>query len=429
MRDIVLAAVLGTLILMALFRPRIGAYAWTWFAMANPHKLAYGFARTVPWAQGIAIATLLGMLFSKERKPFPWNSITVIYVMFLVWMTITSFFAIASSDVVWEQWGFVMKIHLMIFATLMLVRGREQVEVLVWILALSLGVYGVKAGIWVVLSGGGSRVYGPQGGLLGNNNEFAIGLIATIPLLYYLSAIAGKRIFRMALLAAIPACLLAVLGSHSRGAFLGMLAMGILFALRARQSFRTAVLAILVLTIAIAVGLAVMPDEWSNRMQTISTYKTDGSAMSRIYIWGMIWELFKESPIVGGGFRLDNPAFFARYAPPDYAWGILGPHSIYFQSLGEHGGPGLLLYLSLGIATWRTGNRIIARTKDTPEYQWAARLAGSIQFSLTGFAVSGAFAGLVHLDLIYYLVATIVLLDASLPIRLESARSNNANAD
>jgi len=411
MRDIAVAIPLFIIIAMAFVRPRIGAYGWTWFSIANPHTLTYGFARSLPWGQGLAIATLVGLLFTKERKPFPWTPITKLYVAFVVWMTITSFFAIASQSLVWDQWKFVMKIHVMIFATMMLIRGRQQIETLVWVLVLSLAFYGVKAGVWVLLTGGSNRVYGPGGGLLGSNNEFAIGLILIIPLVYFLYTIAKHKAIRWAMLATVPLCFIAVLGSHSRGALLGLVAMALFMIIRNSKSVPRTIVALVAGAIGLAILISFMPDSWTERMQTIQSYQDDGSAMGRIQIWGMIWEMVKNNPVMGGGFRLDNPIFYGMYAPMGFENALLGPHSIYFQALGEHGFPGLLMFLGLGVLTWRTGNQIIARCKNNPDNKWADTLARMIQVSFLGFAVSGAFGAMTHLDLAYYLIATMILMD------------------
>lgn len=63
----------------------------------------------------------------------------------------------------------------------------------------------------------------------------------------------------------------------------------------------------------------------------------------------------------GGGFDVSDAAIFARYAPNPMD--VHAAHSIYFQALGEHGFVGLLIYLALGIATWRTAAAIIRRTR------------------------------------------------------------------
>jgi putative inorganic carbon (HCO3(-)) transporter len=62
------------------------------------------------------LATLLGFLFSRERQSFPLSAVTGTYLLFLLWMTITSFFALDSdTGAIFDRWVFVLKMHLFLF--------------------------------------------------------------------------------------------------------------------------------------------------------------------------------------------------------------------------------------------------------------------------------------------------------------------------
>jgi len=75
---------------------------------------------------------------------------------------------------------------------------------------------------------------------------------------------------------------------------------------------------------------------------------------------------------------------------------------VYFQMLGEHGYVGLLLFLALGVAAWFTARRLIRSASATPDSRWAGQLARSIQASLVGFAVGGAFVNIGYWEPPYY---------------------------
>jgi probable O-glycosylation ligase (exosortase A-associated) len=161
-----------------------------------------------------------------------------------------------------------------------------------------------------------------------------------------------------------------------------------------------------------------MPDSWTQRMDTIQTYEGDGSAQSRIYAWRTYTNCALDRPLVGAGFGADNPQVFARYAAvaPEYAsfqGVVFVAHSIYFQMLGEHGFPGLGLFLVLWVVTWRTAGRLTRATKGDPEFgTWVPVLMPMVQVSLIGFAVGGAFLSLAYFDVPYYFVAFVALVDA-----------------
>lgn len=414
MRDFLLTAIVAVLLPLIFWRPAIGAYAWAWLSIMNPHMLAYGFARAVPFAMVVAIVTMLACTFSKHRKPLPINGGTVLLLLMIGWMTLTSFFALNTPELVWERWLFGIKIFVMLFVTLMLIRGRAQIDLLVWVVVFSVAFYGVKGGIWTVLTGGGGRVWGPPGGMIAGNNELAVALVILMPWMYYLYASSARRLVKYTLLLSMAICAFAILGTQSRGALLGLVSMALFLGLKGDHPVRTTV----AMLILVSAAVAFMPDSWTQRMETVQAYETDSSAMGRIYTWQTLWNAALDRPWVGAGFRADNALVFARYAPPDALNALQGAvfvaHSIYFQALGEHGFPGLMLYLGLGVWTWAAAGRLASATSGAPEFRaWVPLLMRMCQVSLLGFAVGGAFLSLMLLDLPYYIVAVVVLVQAT----------------
>lgn len=418
MRDLLLTAIVVVLIPLILRTPRYGAYAWAWLSLMNPHRATWGFARNFPFAYTVALSTLIGFLFTKERKPFPVTPITVVYLSFWFWMTFTCLFAMHRPEIVLDRWIFVSKIHLMLMVTLMLIRGREQIEGLVWVVTASIGFYGVKGGVWTVMTGGGSgRVWGPPESMIADNNGLALALVVLVPFVYYLYQVSSRRWLRWALAFSGVAICFSILGSHSRGALLALVAMAFMLAFKGKRPFLMSFLLVTVLSTAILS----MPENWTSRMETIQNYEQDSSAMSRITTWKTLWNLAVDRPIVGAGFRTDNPLVFALYAPPEWGGGVLVAHSIYFEVLGEHGFPGLFLYVGLFFLSWMRAGKLARLTRDDPEFgSWVPLLMRMVQVSLTGFAVGGAFLSLAHFDLPYYILAFVILVDATVRERMAS---------
>jgi len=124
---------------------------WVWIGMMNPHLLTFGFAARIPFAQLVALATLIGFAFTRRKQAFPLNTITALLISFFLWMCVTRIFALNADDIVNEMWGRVFKIQLMLWVTLMLISGRQQIEQLIWAIVISIGYYGVKGGIFTAL--------------------------------------------------------------------------------------------------------------------------------------------------------------------------------------------------------------------------------------------------------------------------------------
>ena len=402
MRDILVTLIVFGSLPFIFKRPYLGVLMWVWLSVMNPHTQGWGFAASFPFAAIIAGVTMMSLLFTKESKNFPLTPVTLVLMAFVLWMNVSTVFAIHPEET-FIQWKKVMKIMLMTFVTLMIIKTKQHIQLLVLVVVISLGFYGIKGGIFTIKSGGIDLVWGPEGTFIQGNNELALALIMTIPLMHYLQMIYRNIWVRHSLTVAMILCAAAAFGSHSRGALLAIAAMGAFLWLKSRQKFSLGFLMIL----AIPVLVMFMPDKWSERMDTINTYEEDGSVQGRFNAWWMAFNLATNRPLTGGGFEVTTRELFDLYAPnimdiPRAA------HSIYFQALGEHGFVGLALYLLLGLLTWKTGSWIIRNAAKQEEYRWASNLATMIQVSLVGFSLGGAFLSLLYFDVPYYLMAAMV---------------------
>jgi probable O-glycosylation ligase (exosortase A-associated) len=373
-------------------RPFVGVLMWTWLGLMNPHRMAWGFSMDLPFALIVFLTTVLSFTASKEKKRIPVSREIVVLIIFLAWMVITTLNARYSIPA-WEQWDKVWRIQLGILLTLMLTNSKERVIALAWIVGLSIGFYGLKGGIWTILGGGVNRVYGPPGTFIGGNNEIGLAMVMTAPIIWFLAMQAERGWLKTGMYALTGLNLVAVVGTHSRGALLGVAVMGLMMFFKARNKLLPALLGI----VFVAVLPYVAPQEWFDRMKTIETYEEDKSATNRIKAWNKGIDI-ANARLTGGGFE---------YLP--YSNGV-DAHSIYFEVLSEHGYPGLVLFLSLGAMTWFKAGRVRRLAGKDPGLRWADDLAAMTQVSLVGYAVSGAFLGLAYFDLFYVLVVIVVVL-------------------
>lgn len=396
----VLIVVLGSLPLI-LSRPFLGVLMWSWLSYLNPHKLSWGFARDFPFAMLVALATLSALLLTREEKKVPANAITILLLLFILWMMVTSTTAF-FPELAWRQFDKVWRILLMTFVVMMLTVSRERIDALVAVMALSLAFYGVKGGIFTLTTGGSYAVYGPGGTFIGGNNEIGLALIMTIPLLRYLQLQASSRWVKQAYLVSMLLCFVSVVGTQSRGALLGVLVMSLYLFFKSRGS-------LLLLVPMLAFGAFVysfMPDSWHYRMSTIQTYDQDASALGRINAWKMAWNLARDR-FMGGGFDCFQGPVFNLYAP--VPWDVHDSHSIYFGVLGHHGFVGLTLFLLLGLSGLLMAGQTIRLVGDDPQRLWLRDLAAMLQVALIGYATAGLFLGLAYFDYYYALLALIVV--------------------
>jgi hypothetical protein len=79
--------------------PFNGVLVWYAFSFGNFHTLIWDFSlATLPYAYVIAILTVVSLLFSRtEKKKLPLTPQVVLTILFSLWITITSFFALAPG--------------------------------------------------------------------------------------------------------------------------------------------------------------------------------------------------------------------------------------------------------------------------------------------------------------------------------------------
>ncbi|MFN3920679.1 MAG: DUF5935 domain-containing protein, partial [Methylohalobius sp.] len=147
LRDLFVTVVVFGSLPFILRQPEIGILVWAWLGYMNPHKLSWEFAHDFPYAQIVALTTMFALLLSKEPKKIPWTAETILLVLFIFWMFVTTWFAM-YPELAWEQWNKVWKIQLMTFVSMMIMTTKWRIQMWVWVIALSLGFYGFKGGVF-----------------------------------------------------------------------------------------------------------------------------------------------------------------------------------------------------------------------------------------------------------------------------------------
>jgi probable O-glycosylation ligase (exosortase A-associated) len=402
LRDIVLTGFVFGALVFVFKRPWIGVLLWHWIGLMNPHRSTWSFARDLPFAQVVGLTTGIAFLLSPEKKRFPVSALTMTLIAFIVWVCITTIFALYPDSAV-DQLKKFIKVQLGVLLTLFVMQDKERILWLVRVVALSIAFYGVKGGLFTLRTGGAGMVLGPYGSYISGNTEIALAITMVAPLLYYMAQQTGQQWLRWGLYGALCLCAIAVIGSYSRGGLLAIIAMMFFLWLKSRRK----ALLLFLLPPILLLGLSVMPERWFERMGTIATYQEDSSALGRLNAWAFALNLAQDRPITGGGFQAFKPSAFERWAPEPERFH--DSHSIWFGVLGEHGYVGLSLFMLFWWFVWRTASKIIQASKDRDDLRWAGDLAAMIQVSLVGYFVGGSFLGLAYWDYPYLLAAMLAL--------------------
>ena len=239
------------------------------------------------------------------------------------------------------------------------------------------------------------------GYFLGDGNDLAWGMVIALPLIAYLALARHSPLARTAGLAGVGICLVAIVGTASRGGTLALA--GSLLFYWGYISQRKVRGAVAVAAVALGV-LVIAPTTYFDRMRTIGTYEEDSSAQSRLALWGYAFEMARDFPLgVGGG---NFASAYGRYYAPvgerstnanDAAWGQgrwLNAHSIYFKAMGEYGFVGFLMLVGLvmiNIFQCLAARRVLALRSN--ENSIPPDWPGLVAVSCCGFAIGGIFLG------------------------------------
>jgi len=403
-RDILVTAIVFGLLPVILRRPWIGILVWSWIGYMNPHRQAWGFAYSMPFAMIVAATLMVAMFFSSEKYRLPWSGTLVLWLVFLGWMTLTTVMSIYPERAM-PLYTTVIKIQIMTLVTMMLITNPYRIRALIWVIVASIGFYSVKGGVFTLMTGGAYHVFGPMSSNIYENNALALATMMVIPLMIYLfKSYPEQRWLRICLGGAILLSTVSVFGSQSRGALVTMAAVAGFFWLHSRSKVFTGT----ALAILAVLTFSFMPESWHERMATITSYEEDASAMGRIHAWNYSINIAADR-LTGGGFNSWSEDTYAVYSPESRTTNIVA-HSIYFSVLADHGWPGLILYLALVCIAWRTLSKVIVRTRHCTDDFNPALLAKMLKVSLVAYLSGGAFLSLSYFDLPWHIIALSVLL-------------------
>ena len=403
MRDAIIFIVIFGSLPFCFLRPWIGILVFSWISYMNPHRFTWASAYDYPFAKVVAIVTIAGLLFTKDRMPLPKTRETLLIVLLGLYFTLTTFFAF-NQNAAWIQWEKVIKILVMTLATMVLINDPKKLKYLVMVIAISIGFLGIKGGIFSFVTGGGFRVYGPPGSFFADNNDMALALNMAIPMLFYLAKNEENKRLKMAFWFTFASSIVSVVFTYSRG---GFLALAIVLAFLFFKSQHKTI-AVIILSVVLIIGAVYIPVQWFERIDTIRSYEEDSSARGRINAWKTALNLAKDRPLIGGGFETFIRPVFRIYAP--VSSNVHDVHSIYFEVLGEHGFVALGLFILLILYSLSTAQKLKKTVRNNHDFKWVEDYSSMFQMSLIAYMVGGLFLGRAYFDLYYHIVAMIVIM-------------------
>lgn len=243
-----------------------------------------------------------------------------------------------------------------------------------------------------------SYIYGNT--FLGDGNDFSLSVSIVIPMCLYLVMSTKKFTYRMLWVGVLIALILGIVGTQSRGASIAMACVFLMLWWKGRQKF----VGLLLIAAVASVVVSFAPPVYFERMNTITNYQEEGSAMGRIMAWKTAIRMAEKYPILGVGTGHFAVKLGTEFRPEEFGnenlpW--LTAHSSYFLLIGELGIPGISFFLFMLIGNYFANNRQLNESRTRrPEL---TRMFLMLNASLVAYAVGGAFLSVAYYPHLYVL--------------------------
>ncbi|MEE9432733.1 MAG: putative O-glycosylation ligase, exosortase A system-associated [Sphingorhabdus sp.] len=440
MRDLVFVGYLALILLLAFKRPFLFTLIYAYIDIIAPQRLSYFMLNSIPLSLIVFGLAVLGFLISDDKKDVRISPRWALLIMLLAYCGYTT--TIADEPVfALEKWGWVWKA--LVFAAFLplTLRTRVRIEALALTMVLCASALIVTGGIKTAVGGGG---YGVLVLLINNNSGLYEGsiistvAIAIIPLILWLAK--HGTIFkpdwrvRVYVAALIFSCLLIPVGTQART---GLVCIAVLAVLLLRFNKYRFMYAAGAVTLGL-MAIPLLPQSFTERMETIQNYEADESASTRIAVWSWTLEYVKTHPF-GGGFEAYRQNKIKYEIPVIDENGLdtgdvlsqekeivdegRAYHSSYFEMLGEQGWPGLVIWLLIHVGgVWRM--EVIRRQykkRAREDEEWVAPLAIALQNAQIIYLIGSLFVAIAFQPFVYMLIAMQIGLDTYLVRRRKEA--------
>jgi putative inorganic carbon (HCO3(-)) transporter len=373
---------------IAYFRPD----TWVW----DPTLLQ---ALNLSFTAGVYL--LLRSLPSLGSAPFDLRA--AMLLLFLLLSGLSASFGLVSA-ISWDLWIDFGKTLAVSYLVYVLASGDiAKFRLVLIVIAFSLGFEAAKQGYAnLILNPGGLN----QNRLphLGDNNGVAVGMLMLSTVFLALMRTTENKWLRRLHLFFFVGVLYRGISTYSRGAFLALGALVIVYILRSNQKMKALVGAVL---IALVVIPSLPPAFWE-RMGTMavsSEDELDTSSASRLHFWRVAVDMANDYPLLGVGYNTYNN-IYDRY---DFSVGFFGMgrsvHSMWFGVLAELGYPALILYILMIVLAVTGMNKVAKQARDGLLPMEFYHYAVAIQTAFASCVVGGSFLPWQYTEMLWHFIA------------------------
>ncbi len=412
MRDLGFAIVWAVLFPVTFWSAHVGVLLWIWVALLSPNERLYGFMSEVPFNKIVAIVTLLLVFFNNQKKKFYVDTTVGLIFLLIVVATLAAIFPQVSDDDGQFLYEKLLKEFALALTIITIMWDRQRLTWTIWALSIGLGYTAAVEGLEYVVSGGAHRIVSAFS--IGDNNSIALAVLMNVPLVFYLRSTSAVRSTKLVLLGLMVISIICVIGTNSRGGFIGLVLLFIAMVLRSKNKLPPIALGV----IGAVLLFALAPASWFERMNTIQDAGENTSFLGRVVAWKISTMLALDHPLFGAGFHgvqrwanwqlyRNNLGLFSFIPTPEPDIVPHAAHSIYFEVLGDLGFTGLAAFMAILLTALYNCQVVISRTRNIVELQWAALLARMLQISIVIYMAAGALLSMGYYEGFWVVIAII----------------------
>jgi len=379
---------------LALARPFIGLCIYLWYSHFRLNDFVWPDYSFNQGAFLLAITTIVGYVaFEMKRSPLRLQGMKLL-VLFWLWIALATVFA-TDPNLAYPKLSQYTHIFVIAFLIAAMANSEERIRKLLYVIAFAVGVLGSKGCFDFLITGGQYRMRGP-GGLMTEENEYALALNMAIPILFLLARTQPRKWLRLMLYGMAAASAVTVIGTRSRSGFLGLAAAALLLTFYSKRK----VLGIASLAVMAVLFFLLTPQASLVRYESITTAaQTDPSAIGRLQAWSAAMRMTEAHPVLGVG-PLNFLTEFPHYSP----FPARAPHNAFMALLAESGIPSCLIFTAMILAAIGQMWWLRRKLQRYPGTEQLAIYCLILQLTLTVYIIPNLFINRQNQDLMYHLL-------------------------
>jgi len=238
-----------------------------------------------------------------------------------------------------------------------------------------------------------------------NSNSLANHFLLILPFIGNLF-IFGKKWEKLAAVCAAPFILNAIILCGSRGAYLSIVIMALIYAFRAKKGMRLKIIVVIVLA-AVCFSSLVGKHFWE-RMHTVKAVEVgeDQSAMGRLTTWSAALHMMGDYPLGAGGdgWKSLSPIYVPELV--DVHGEERSVHNTYLEVLTSWGFQGFAFFILFIGGTLREIHRMRQRTGSGDDDFFHAQ-ALALEVAIIGYLVGAIFGARAYVEGLYWYCALV----------------------